>query len=87
MEFARDFSVYRCDCMALALHQRRDYMRQFVGIAAFVVTTSLGAGLALAASMPSDIQGLKALPKPSIQHVDWHRHHHCWWKHGHKHCN
>ena len=62
-------------------------MKQIISIAAAMAVMSFTAGIALAATMPNDIQGIKSVAGASVQHVDWHRHHHCWWKHGHKHCN
>jgi hypothetical protein len=63
-------------------------MKTFVGIVAAVAVTLLSAGFVSAATMPGDVQGLKSIAPVLAQKADYYRpRHHCWWKHGHKHCN
>lgn len=67
-------------------------MKATLGVAIAAAAMVLGAGLANAATVNSDVHTLKQLSAQSsaTQDVYWrrwhHRHRHCWWRHGHRHC-
>jgi hypothetical protein len=68
-------------------------MKTTLGVAVAAAAMVLGAGLAQAAPVGSDVHTLKLLSGQSsvTQDVYWrrrwhHRHRHCWWRYGHRHC-
>ncbi|CAA2143669.1 MULTISPECIES: hypothetical protein [unclassified Hyphomicrobium] len=63
-------------------------MKTTLGVALAAVAMVLGAGIANAASVSSDVNSLKLLSgqSPVAQNVYWRHHRHCWWRHGHRHC-
>jgi hypothetical protein len=70
-------------------------MKTTLGVAIAAAAMVLGAGLANAATLSSDVHTLKLLSAQSsaTQDVYWRRHwhhryhrRHCWWRYGHRHC-
>jgi hypothetical protein len=62
-------------------------MKTLIVVSGAIAALSLGTTLALAATLGGDVQGIKTLAEPVLQQIDWRHHRHCWWKHGHKHCD
>ncbi|HML30123.1 MAG TPA: hypothetical protein PKE16_15085 [Hyphomicrobium sp.] len=67
-------------------------MKTTLGVALAAAVMVLGAGIANAATVSSDVHALKLLSGQSSAAQDvywrrWHHHHrHCWWRHGHRFC-
>jgi hypothetical protein len=67
-------------------------MKTTLGVAIAAAVMVLGAGLANAATVSSDVQALKLLSTHSSATQDvyyrrWHHgHRRCWWRYGHRHC-
>jgi hypothetical protein len=62
-----------------------------LGVAIAAAAMVLGAGLANSATVSSDVSSLKLLSQQSTSTQDvywrrWHRHRHCWWRFGRRHC-
>jgi hypothetical protein len=67
-------------------------MKTTLKVAVAAAAMILGAGMANAAPVSSDVHTLKLISEQSsaTQDVYWrrwhHRHRHCWWRYGHRHC-